>query len=663
MSYILGILIPTILIAYGVALHRIIGKNRDADKLLWAFGAVAIIGVVIHMIIFSLVTRAGFTEFCDITSRVLFSLQYSLEMFIGNTIIFKGEVMAALKDYPILFFIYTPIYGMAVITSCFAIFHFLSRWMHNLSWLRKHSSDAQSKVTHIFIGCNAASQTLANDINEKHPEQVIIFIDLPDGEEKLQGISVLDIISKFFKDSKETKGLDKFIVLKAGKGMDKLMPWFENQNNKVYILSDSQESNMNILEELWENNDKVRCKIFCHAKREGLVNRYAIIPDKDSRINFVDSSFLAVEYLKKHNTGELLPVNFVDIAKKEGSDAHLGYVTSGFNCAIIGFGETGKEALKFLYEFGAFPNKEKGKAPFNCHIYDNNIDRVAGAVGLDLDSLHSPETKHKEFTLHQCEIGTSFFISDLRNIIKDLNYIVVCLGNDKFNFETALNIAELATIEGREKDKKLCIAVKMSAISSIDSDTLENANNIFGHCLHTFGTLADIWQNDIISNEKMDNEARKFFDTYNALALKLNEANGYPVESWEERERKFHSENYKERSESRRKIMQDYSNCLHKTTKQILCKGYDINAEDILPVNDDKVHCTGENGKIFEYLAVCEHLRWEASHLVLGYKAADRTDDIQKLHKCIKPYEELSETVKHFDWLVVKNSLDTDLIA
>ena len=129
-------------------------------------------------------------------------------------------------------------------------------------WLRKHSSDAQSKVTHIFIGCNAASQTLANDINEKHPEQVIIFIDLPDGEEKLQGISVLDIISKFFKDSKETKGLDKFIVLKAGKGMDKLMPWFENKNNKVYILSDSQESNMNILEDLWENNDKVRCKIF-----------------------------------------------------------------------------------------------------------------------------------------------------------------------------------------------------------------------------------------------------------------------------------------------------------------------------------------------------------------------------------------------------------------
>lgn len=289
--------------------------------------------------------------------------------------------------------------------------------------------------------------------------------------------------------------------------------------------------------------------------------------------------------------------------------------------------------MKFLYEFGAFPNKEKGKAPFSCHIYDNNVDKVVGEVGLALDSLHSSETTHKEFTLHQCEIGTSYFISDLRKIIKDFNYIVVCLGSDKLNFETALNIAELAIIEGQETDKKLCIAVKMGTIPNIDNDTLENANSIFGHCLHTFGKLTDIWQMDVISNEKMDKEARKFFDSYTALALKLNEVNGYPVESWEEREQKLHSENYKERSEVRRKIMQDYSNCLHKTTKQILCKGGDLNAEDILPVNDGRVHCTGgENCKIFEYLAVCEHLRWEASHLVLGYKAADKTDDIQKLH-------------------------------
>lgn len=127
MTDILGIFIPIVLITYGVVLHRIIGKNRDSDKFLWAFGAVAIIGVVIHMIIFHYVTKTGFTEFCDVTSRVLFSLQHSLEMFIGNTIIFKGEVMSALKGCPILFFIYTPIYGMAVITSCFAIFHFLSR--------------------------------------------------------------------------------------------------------------------------------------------------------------------------------------------------------------------------------------------------------------------------------------------------------------------------------------------------------------------------------------------------------------------------------------------------------------------------------------------------------------------------------------------------------
>jgi hypothetical protein len=104
--------------------------------------------------------------------------------------------------------------------------------------------------------------------------------------------------------------------------------------------------------------------------------------------------------------------------------------------------------------------------------------------------------------------------------------------------------------------------------------------------------------------------------------------------------------------------MQDYSNCLHKTTKQILCKGSDVNKETILPVNEGSTHCKGNDAATFEYLAICEHLRWEASHLALGYKPTDGpTDDVKKLHNCIKPYASLDDLVKHFDWLVVKNSL------
>ena len=87
-----------ILLSYAVLLYNITGKNRNAGKLLWAFGTIAFLGFVFHMVLFCIVTRNGFADFNDVISRVLFSIQYSLEMFIANTIMFKGEVMDALKD-------------------------------------------------------------------------------------------------------------------------------------------------------------------------------------------------------------------------------------------------------------------------------------------------------------------------------------------------------------------------------------------------------------------------------------------------------------------------------------------------------------------------------------------------------------------------------------
>ena len=661
MALLFWILIPVILLGYGFLLHQIIGKDRDADKLLWAFGIIAGIGFIIHMLLFRFVTNDGFTEFCDFTSRLIFSIQYSIEMFIGNTIIFKSEVIGAIREYPVLFYIYIPIYGMAVITSCFAIFHFISRWLHNRSWLRKHSKEATEIKTHIFIGCNSASEILANDIHTKHPEQCIIFIDLPEENENIQGVSVIDIISRFFKDSKEKEGYDKYVVLKAEKRMDKLVPWLENKDNTVYILSDSQESNMSILEKLWEHKDKFKCKIYCHAKKEGLVNRYDSITDIKDRIKFIDSSYLAVEYLKKHNTGELLPVNFVDIAKEEGK-GNLGYVTSDFNCAVIGFGETGKEAVKFLYEFGAFPDMFNDKAPFKCHIFDKNINKELGEFGIDLKTLCSPEAKENEFILHTCEIGSIEFRAEMLKLINELNYIVVCLGNDDQNIEVALNIADFATLEGRDTGKNFCIAVKQSKLSKLNEDTLRNANATYYKCLHPFGMMETIWKNHIISNEQMDNDARRFFESYSTLSAALNAElyPEYPVDTWEQREEKSRSENYSyaDRCDAKRKIAQDYSNCLHVETKRILCKGSDVKAKMIREINDNDKHCDGDYAAILKYLAVCEHLRWEASHLMLGYRPTDGGNKAdRKLHNCIKPFLELPPYKQHYDWLVVKNSI------
>lgn len=651
-----------ILSIYAVILYHITGKNRNADRLLWAFGSVTVIGFIYHMILFSAITMNEPEQFNDIISKVLFALQYSLKMFIANTIIFKGDLTDTLNAYPSLFKVYIPIYGAALLTSGFAVFHFLSRRLHNWFWLTLHHRQAYIGRSHIFIGINNASLHLAEDIAESYPEEQILFIDFPDQQDYPRGLSIWDIIARFFKDSNKTKEVNDHTVLRAGKGLAKLSPWLENKNNITYILSDNQDSNLSILETLWEHNDSFKCRIYCHTKREGLVNRYDSITDIEDRIVFVDSSYLAVESMKKAtsgtNSGIMLPVNYVDIATGPDKTSRLGYVESSFNCAVIGFGETGKEALKFLYEFGAFPDKENKKAPFKCHIFDSNLDMEAGRFGVDLASLRSSTAYEDEFAFHSCKTGTAAFRTEMMRLIPDLNYIVICLGNDDINIETALDIVELAEIQNVDTSRNFCIAIKQSQISKLNRDTLTKANIAYNHCIHPFGMFETIWKKNIISDEGIELDARRFFDAYTDLSREMLKSNGWDIPDWDERASNSRSDNYRQRCKARRQMAQDYFNCLHINTKRELCRNSAVTADMIYPVNDGAMHCTVEGQEILEHLAVCEHLRWEASHLLLGYRPTNgTTDDAKKLHNCLKPYSELDEVTKHFDWLVVKNSL------
>ena len=155
----------------------------------------------------------------------------------------------------------------------------------------------------------------------------------------------------------------------------------------------------------------------------------------------------------------------------------------------------------------------------------------------------------------------------------------------------------------------------------------------------------------------MDNSARKFFDSYCRLSEALLKTLGYGSQPWEERDNARRGTDYQKRCKARRQIAQDYSNCVHVATKRALCAGSGITPDMIFDVHNDTKHCK-EPKDILEHLAVCEHLRWEASHIMLGYKySACGTDDIKKLHNCIIPYSKLDETTKHYDWLVVKNSI------
>ena len=115
----------------------------------------------------------------------------------------------------------------------------------------------------------------------------------------------------------------------------------------------------------------------------------------------------------------------------------------------------------------------------------------------------------------------------------------------------------------------------------------------------------------------------------------------------------------------RRKELQDIDNALHLGTKMFLLTtslGNDFDTSSFIKNyfgEDGKPKCQGSYDKIrYPYLsfkenqailnlARLEHLRWNASHEMLGYTKADTNihscDERIRQHNCLRPWEELDE--------------------
>ncbi len=655
-----GIIIIVTSIAYGLVLQHFTGKRQSTDALVKAFTGIFAVSLVIHLALFIKMSQDSVRTVTDWLLMTYFSIQYSLELFVAKTIAFKGAVNVILKDNQLLFNLLVMTYYLAIITSAMVIFHFVSRWAYGRRWLyrKKNIKAAAEGGNHIFIGISKASVLLASNIRKEGCKGQIIFIDIPDESDTPKGISIWDIISRFFFRNSKDERIEADVILKADRRMKGIIPWLQNPDNNVYILSDNQEINLRLAEKVYQmenvpETEQLKCRIYCHAPKDGLTSIYSSVTDIKDRLTFVDSSFLAVESLKSPDSAETYPVSYVKKARDGKTGKLLGYVESEFTSAIVGFGETGREALKFLYEFGAFVGKDKEKVPFQCHIFDENASQEAGELRR---KIHFPDETEVVFT--NCRVESTRFWEQLGKVIHRMNYIIVCLGDDQTNLKTATEIAEFALRNGRDLKDNFTIAFRQRELSLLDKDTIEKANRTFGNSLHPFGMLKDIWTLKVIRSDEITTLAQKFYCSYLAATSQAEAET-----AWAERLTRLQSDDYATRNKARRQISQDYSNCLHIFTKRSLCDAQTAASAKFIKgsytdgQHVDKTCCTDENADVLDYLAVGEHLRWNASHIILGYRYAEETSDLRCTHSCIVPYEELSEEMKHYDWLVVKNSL------
>ena len=650
---------------------------------------------------------------------LLRSATASMEMFVSESELIEVEHHIANNPYYMMWFSLT--HFLAICISAAFILHILgiraiSYLKMRLTWRR------QKKDLYVFFDLSQESVNLAKDIcksNNEGKDFRIVFVKTPMEDSHLERFSFSHILS--FADNRnetieelmEINALLTYSRKSITIGMDDkeweetiglniLWHYIKKYTEDIYFfcLSANEENNINTAVALSKRySDNERHHIYCHANRDSITDSLA-----STNLKFIDSSNLAVMELKKKV--EYQPVSFVT------PDTKTGVATKPFRSMIIGFGETGFEVFRFLYEFSSFVSKDSKENPFLCDIIDPKAKQLENSLYLHCPGLEDKANKDEVHNVLFHE-GT---IENNRNIVKKLidsvDYIVVCTDNEKENLSIGITLLNLA-YKYRSNLEKLAIFIgindnreykKAQEIAKFynESGKKDKKENLYEFTLVPFGSKKQLFTYKNIIDEDVLNKAKEFYFEYQKTSNLLDTKEAYKCaenkkKEWEKR-REEKKQNVDKglwnKNELTQKEAQDMANAWHIQTKLYLvgaccyCKDkeykcvakerhaqlygcIDFVMQKLLArmekarERDEKFKKshefilaqiaeyerknnvpTGEYCTLFENLAKCEHMRWDASNRLLGYrtfKNATSNDKhyLQKTHACMIPYEEL----------------------
>jgi len=492
----------------------------------------------------------------------------------------------------------------------------------------------------------------------------------------------------------------------------------------IFFLSDDEEVNIKSVANLRADKtinefivgeaDKKKVVLYCHTRSNSI---HRVIENEQTRkgleVKVVDSSRLCVDLLK--HKPELQPVNYVEIE----NDAT---VSSPFNALVVGFGQVGLDVVRFLYEFGAFvktgsSSENVQRSDFHCNVVDKNMPDLAGVFWANAPAIQPAMPfkddieKSSSITLHEMDCQSVYFYEKLTEWVKNLNYAVVATGDDEQNIALGVRILRLA-IRYRPNMEHFRILVKVSQDKDghfrkiahyynrlweaeqkkDEEDFFKRQNIVPANCelnapITLFGSTEDIYQYDYIVSDSLKNLAKMFKERYDKSVRELQKQSGNEVGnvvSWDDEYSLYmqldddfapFSPTYSNVMKLRRMQSQNFENCFHIHTKQRLAKcalGADeyaiLTGHQLFRKNNDiyyqwKAHAQAKEKiiKVLDTLAQTEHLRWNASHEILGYRDQGQEgfkDEARLLHGCLKNWQDLTVETQSYDYNVVDVSLN-----
>ncbi len=470
----------------------------------------------------------------------------------------------------------------------------------------------------------------------------------------------------------------------------------ENLHNVALLLNDST-----IKDFVKEDSVQKREVIFYCLARYNSIHR--VIEDQNPsnqiKVKVVDSSHINVEMLKEKP--ELLPVKYVNVE----ADAT---VSTPFNALVVGFSEVGQDSVRFLYEFGAFVKSGSTddiavRSDFHLDVVDKDMSDLAGvfvanapAIKPSMSFITNDENPEALIALHQMDCRSVQFYQKLtEEWIHKLNYAVIATEDDELNISLGIRIFKAAT-RYRKDMENLCILVRAhndddghirhiaehynrlwAAYEKAPTDSkgkrihqaeIKKESPLKKPKIHIFGLDKETFTYENIIADELEQKARKYADRYvrttepdkkidktafddrfeDIMQLKGEWAGYYPT--------------YFGMMLLRRTQSQDLANSLHEETKRVLIdqalgshlKNFEFSKLTRTPYTTKYIWPRGDEAieqinRIAIVIAQTEHLRWNASHEILGYIYDDEKDEVRCKHDCLRDWSDLKESVRSYD--------------
>ncbi len=625
-------------------------------------------------------------------SVVLSAIISSFKMFVVSNDL--ARVSSFLREDPSYMTLFALLHFAAAVVAFMFIFKMIGYKIKSSMKIIIHKYfHAKGKVVHLFWGVNEASLLLAEDIRKKHADETIIFVDIDkECEDNIQRKNSLsNITNSITIKNSEIARLDAIDALVdhcyngpyslKGNNATDIFGCLQLKNigtilqksvkSYFYFLSDDETKNIAGALNLQKDKklgtmDKEKPIIYIHARRDAnneIFDHYSQYDGESQRmkIKIVDSSFLSIATLKQNVSA--LPVNCVRI------DKATGLVKSPFTALIIGFGNTGMEAFKFLYEYSAFVGSDHKKSPFKCYAIDEKMNKKAGLVREMM-----PAIGEDELSLYQADIDSEKFWTIIKNIISELNYVVIALNNDEAGLSLAVNLFKYA-LKNRSANQPMLKIMLRCYDNSNERRMTEVANNLNKSIegnnieLQLYGKQKDLYCCDSILSDITLREAKEFNRVYENSELSAEEQwqKNFGEEEIVRLMDKKKMSRYHAIYDVNRRIAQNISNSLHHQTKMILMGFSEHDSSKRLKlyygyVNSREIYttaykCGEEDALLLKNMAMVEHERWVASHKLMGYIYDAENNCVRKHHKCICPWEGLDEKIKSYDCNVVDTTI------